>query len=456
MRLGRSERIPIKKGAGRLGHLESDRRGFDRRGAGRERALLARRLDQQVDKSTISVGDVSDQRIRVVLDRRFGGIIRSLVAAIEATTAFDHGFSGRLHHVLKLRSRIGHSLGTRRKRACGVLCIRQRGGRACRRVPGNRARQGDHDSIVGEDRDERRLGRIEGADILKRDERGTGLFNSILSHGKRAVLDRSGCERMIDDASILRLYLNADDRRDGAPLYRSIVERAGSEGLAGASAFAVEVGFGAHHRIHDRSCEYSSYDIPITIEIVDSDTNIQSFLNKIEHLIAEGLAVVSRVRVIRYVAGDPGSAEANSDAPPRVRAFPDEDSRARAETTSQDIQEREIETMTLEGDAQRLTIYVGESDTWKGRNLAMAIVERCRSAGMAGATVERGVMGFGKRSVIHRAKPLGLSEDLPERIEVIDRADRISELIDLLDPMLGGGLVVVEDVHVVQYRHESQ
>lgn len=242
---------------------------------------------------------------------------------------------------------------------------------------------------------------------------------------------------MIADASILRLYLNADDRRAGAPIYRAVVELARSEGLAGASAFGVAVGFGAHHRIHDRSSEYSSYDIPITIEIVDSDTKIRSFLTILESLIDEGLAAVSRVGVIRYSAADLESADASVDAIPH------------------EVRTREVEAMTIERDAQRLTIYLGESDTWKGRNLAVAIVERCRAAGMAGATVERGVMGFGKRSVIHRARLLGLSEDLPERIEVIDSADRIRELIEILDPMLGGGLVVVEDVHVVQYRHQS-
>ena len=75
---------------------------------------------------------------------------------------------------------------------------------------------------------------------------------------------------------------------------------------------------------------------------------------------------------------------------------------------------------------------------------------------MAGATVSRGVMGFGKHSVIHKAHLLGLSDDLPEMIEIIDRAEEIDRLLPALDEMIGGGLIVVEGVHVVRYVHEPR
>ena len=109
--------------------------------------------------------------------------------------------------------------------------------------------------------------------------------------------------------------------------------------------------------------------------------------------------------------------------------------------------------MIIEGAAQKLTIYVGSRDTWQGRNLAVAIVERCRELGLGGATMTRGVMGFGKNSRIHRAHLLGLSDDLPERIEIVDRPEQIAELLPIVDEMVGGGLILVQDVHVVHYRH---
>ena len=112
--------------------------------------------------------------------------------------------------------------------------------------------------------------------------------------------------------------------------------------------------------------------------------------------------------------------------------------------------------MNVDDAATKLTIYVGSQDTWHGRNLAAAIIERCRALGLAGATMTRGNMGFGKNSLIHRAHLLGLSDDMPERIEVVDRPERIAEALPALEEMVGAGLMVVQDVRVVQYRHEAK
>jgi len=108
--------------------------------------------------------------------------------------------------------------------------------------------------------------------------------------------------------------------------------------------------------------------------------------------------------------------------------------------------------MELDGDVKRLTIYVGSSDTIHGKNLALAIVEHCRSEGLAGATVSRGIMGYGGHSRIHRAHLLGLSEDLPERIEIIDRRENIERVLPGIQAMVDGGLILVQAVQVLTYR----
>jgi uncharacterized protein len=110
----------------------------------------------------------------------------------------------------------------------------------------------------------------------------------------------------------------------------------------------------------------------------------------------------------------------------------------------------------IEGEAQRVTVYIGSTDTWHGRNLAAAIVERCRRMGIAGATASLGVMGFGKQSRIYRAHLLGLSEDLPERIEIVDRPDRIAQLLPVLQEMVGGGLIILQDVRAIRYQHHRE
>ena len=112
--------------------------------------------------------------------------------------------------------------------------------------------------------------------------------------------------------------------------------------------------------------------------------------------------------------------------------------------------------MRIEGEAQRVTVYIGNSDTWRGRNLVTAIVEKCRELGIAGATATVGVMGFGKTSRIHRAHLLGLSEDMPERIEIVDRPEQIARILPVLDELVQGGLVVLEDVQVIRYLHDPK
>jgi uncharacterized protein len=107
--------------------------------------------------------------------------------------------------------------------------------------------------------------------------------------------------------------------------------------------------------------------------------------------------------------------------------------------------------MKIEGEAKRVRVYIGESDRWHGKPLFTAIVERCRAEGFAGATVLRGVEGFGAHSRIHTARILQLSEDLPIVVEIVDLAARIERLLPMLDKMVGEGLVTIEDVHVLKY-----
>jgi hypothetical protein len=106
----------------------------------------------------------------------------------------------------------------------------------------------------------------------------------------------------------------------------------------------------------------------------------------------------------------------------------------------------------LEGRGKLLRIFIGESDTWHGKPLYQAIVQRVREEGLAGATVLRGIEGFGASSRIHTARILRLSEDLPLVIEIVDTDQRIDAILPVLDEMLGEGLVTVETVEVITYR----
>jgi CBS domain-containing protein len=103
--------------------------------------------------------------------------------------------------------------------------------------------------------------------------------------------------------------------------------------------------------------------------------------------------------------------------------------------------------------AKRLTIYIGESDQWRGRALYIALLETLRAQGMAGATVTRGLAGFGAHSVVHTASILRLSLDLPLIIQVVDASEKMERALKVIAPMVGEGLMILEDVEVVKYTH---
>ncbi len=112
--------------------------------------------------------------------------------------------------------------------------------------------------------------------------------------------------------------------------------------------------------------------------------------------------------------------------------------------------------MHLPQDAMLLRIFIGETDRWKHQPLYEAIVLKARELHLAGATVLRGPMGFGKSSRLHTAKILRLSMDLPLVIEIVDIEEKIQGFLSVLDEMMKGGLVTLEKVKVIHYRAEQE
>ena len=107
---------------------------------------------------------------------------------------------------------------------------------------------------------------------------------------------------------------------------------------------------------------------------------------------------------------------------------------------------------SLTGEQLMVRIFFGESDKWGHRPLESALLERLRAEGFAGATVFRGVAGFGANSIIRTSHILELSADLPVVVEVVDTEEHIDRLLPILDEMLEDGLVTIEKVKVVRYR----
>lgn len=112
--------------------------------------------------------------------------------------------------------------------------------------------------------------------------------------------------------------------------------------------------------------------------------------------------------------------------------------------------------MHIPEDAVLLRIFIGESDRYQHRPLYEAIVLRARELQLAGATVLRGPMGFGKSSHLHTAKILRLSMDLPIVIEIVDSEENVNAFLPVLDNMMGGGLVTLEKAKVIRYQHQAK
>jgi uncharacterized protein len=112
--------------------------------------------------------------------------------------------------------------------------------------------------------------------------------------------------------------------------------------------------------------------------------------------------------------------------------------------------------MNLPNEAMLLRIFLGESDKWQHQPLYEAIVLKAREMHLAGATVLRGPMGFGKSSRLHTAKILRLSMDLPMVIEIVDAEEKIQSFLPTLDEMMQGGLVTLEHVKVIHYRANGE
>jgi len=111
--------------------------------------------------------------------------------------------------------------------------------------------------------------------------------------------------------------------------------------------------------------------------------------------------------------------------------------------------------MKLEGKAKMLRIYFGENDKWKDKPLYRAIVEKCRELDIAGATVLRGIAGYGASSLIHRTHVLSFSHDAPVMVSVVDSDEKIQKLIPFLDEAVDQGLIAVSEVEVIKYVHQN-
>jgi len=232
-------------------------------------------------------------------------------------------------------------------------------------------------------------------------------------------------------AKKVTIHLNGDTRHHVEPLWNVIFSFLKQKRVAGATVIRPDLGFGSHGQVHDSKSEYAGDHLPIRIEFIETPKRVDELLPSLYEMVTDGLIEVQDTTVIK--AGSRGSTGA-LQAQPAQNALPDHATRS----------------------AKLVRIYLGESDKLDGEPLYEAIVKKLRMLDFAGATVYRGILGYGVKRHTHKSGRLHFSRDLPIMISVVERAERLDELVSVVTDMLLDGLVVVSDVEMYRVlAHEG-
>ena len=225
-------------------------------------------------------------------------------------------------------------------------------------------------------------------------------------------------------AKRLIVTVNEADRWHGRAVYNALLELFRHKGLAGATVSRGLAGFTGRGAIQTINILDLSASLPVRIEVVDTAEAIDRVLPDVYDMVERGLV---------ESAGD-----ARREVRDRGGGVPPEAKRE--------------ELMRLVGKAKMLRIHVGADDKWEGEPLDEAIVKRARQLDIAGATVYRGVLGYGAHKRLHKHKPFALSQDDPMMVTIIDTEEKIDTLLAAIDGMVTGGcLIAISEVTVVKY-----
>jgi PII-like signaling protein len=246
----------------------------------------------------------------------------------------------------------------------------------------------------------------------------------------------------VGEQTLLRAYLQSADRSPHMPTYERIVLAARKERLAGTTVLRGILGAGYHGII--KNSAWSMVDhVPIVVEIVDSGEKIQHFVQgPLDQIMVNGILTLERAAVMMCRK----RSESQASHLHLAGALTPLSTTPRIQPGSH---------MTINENGVLLRVFIGESDRFQGKPLYEIIVQKVRELGLAGATVLRGSEGFGANSVVHTSQLLTMSTDLPVVIEVVDSEEKIKLLLPHLETMVQEGMVTMEYVMILMYRHNG-
>ena len=215
------------------------------------------------------------------------------------------------------------------------------------------------------------------------------------------------------------IFLNEDTRHHLTPLHDAVMTFLMHKGVAGATATRGYSGFGGHQTLHTPKIEVLAEHLPIRIEFVETAEKVEEVLPTLYEMVTDGLIEVQDTTVVKLSRP---ATEAEPGPPHERRAGP----------------------------AKSLRVFLGEADKWHGEPLYDAIVKKLRMLEIAGATVYRGILGYGAKGHEHKRSFWHPMRDLPVMISVIDTPSKIAEAAAAIESMLDDGLIVTSDVEMVR------
>jgi len=220
-------------------------------------------------------------------------------------------------------------------------------------------------------------------------------------------------------AKKVTIFINEDTQHHMTALHDAIMAFLMHRGVSGATATRAYSGFGSHQLLHTPKVEVLAQHLPIRIEFVESAEKVEEVLPSLYEMVTDGLIEVQDTHVIK-----------NAHKLPKP--------------------EPRLPHKRQEGPAKLLRVFIGEADKWHGAPLYDAIVQKLRMMEIAGATVIRGILGYGAKGHQHKKSFFHVSGDMPIIVSVIDTPEKIAAAAEAIEGMVEDGLIVISDAGIVR------
>jgi PII-like signaling protein len=219
-------------------------------------------------------------------------------------------------------------------------------------------------------------------------------------------------------AKKVTIFINEDTQHHFSSLCDAILRFLLHKGVSGATATRAMAGFGGHQVMHTTKIEALTEHLPIRIEFIERAEKVDELMPALYDMVTDGLIEVQDTHIVKVAA---------KERPEPVAPH-----------------------MEVRGRARLMRIYMGESDKWNGEPLYEAIVQRLKLMDIAGATVYRGILGYGVKGHTHKSGRLPFSRDLPVMISVVDAEEKLAKAMDEIESMMEDGIIVLSDVDVIR------